>query len=244
MADKVSAPTTVDYLQGLLLETDDVEEFLTGFSRFAASQLFAGPQDTLCGITLLRNKHASTVASSNERARVLDELQAAFAEGPCITACEEQRTVHVADARQDERWGRYLARAAEHGVGSILAVPFALQSGARAALNVYSAEPGGFTPEDISAAEAFVAQTSQALMLSVRLTQRSDSVSDLRSAMESRTAIDIAIGIIMAQNRCTQAEAFTILKSVSSSRNTKVRDIAASVVASIGQVEPETHFDP
>jgi GAF domain-containing protein len=244
MADQVAGQNLTDHLQDLLLVSDDVEEFLSEFARFAASRLFEGAAETLCGITLLRNKHAGTVASSNAQAQELDELQASFSEGPCLTACEEQRTVLVADTSTDERWSDYLAQAAERGVGSILAVPFTLRSGARAALNVYAADRGGFEPEDVATAEAFVAQTSKALTLAVRLAQHADSVSDLKSAMKSRTAIDIAIGIIMAQNRCSQAEAFAILTTVSSSRNQKVRDIAASVVASIGQVEPETHFDP
>jgi GAF domain-containing protein len=244
MADQVAGQTTTDHLQDLLLETDDVGEFLTEFARFTAERLFEQPGETLCGITLLRDKRAGSVGGSNDAARRLDELQHRFSEGPCLTACEEQRTVHVADVAADERWSGYLARAAEHGAGSILAVPFPLEPGVRAVLNVYATEKGGFSPEDIATAEAFVTQTSRALMLSVRLARHSESVVDLKAAMRSRTAIDIAIGIIMAQNRCTQMEALTILKSVSSSRNQKIRDIAASVVASIGQEEPETHFDP
>ncbi|WP_258058839.1 GAF and ANTAR domain-containing protein [Arthrobacter sp. B1805] len=185
---------------------------------------------------------AGTRADAGREA--LDELQYLFADGPCLTACKTQETVHVADVATDERWEGYLSRVAEHGVRSILAVPISLEAGARAALNVYSTEQGGFHPDAITTAETFVAQTSKALMLSVRLAQRSESAASLKTAMESRTAIDIAIGIIMAQNRCTQMEAFSILKSVSSGRNEKLRDIAASVVASIGQAEPETHFDP
>ncbi|MFJ6002144.1 GAF and ANTAR domain-containing protein [Arthrobacter sp. NPDC092385] len=243
MADQVAGHSTTDYLQDLLLDTDGVEEFLTEFARFSAFRLFPQSGETLCGITLLRSRRAGTVASSNEAAKKLDELQYLFTEGPCLTACEEQRTVHVADTTTDERWSGYVANAAEHGVRSILAVPFTLEAGARAALNVYSTQPGAFGAEDIATAETFVAQTSRALMLAVRLAQHSESIGNLKTAMQSRTAIDIAIGIIMAQNRCSQTEAFTILKSVSSSRNQKVREIAASIVTSIGQAEPETHFD-
>lgn len=243
MADHVAGQTTTDYLQDLLLVTDDVEDFLGEFARFAASRLFDRPGQTLCGITLLRNKRPATVASSNDAARELDELQDLFEDGPCLTACEEQRTIHVADISTDERWGDYLARAAEHGVGAILAVPFSLGPKARAALNVYSTEASGFSAAAIETAESFVAQTSRALLLSARLSEHNESVVDLKAAMKSRTAIDIAIGIIMAQNRCSQEEAFGILKSVSSSRNEKIRDIAASVVVSIGRAEPETHFD-
>jgi AmiR/NasT family two-component response regulator len=62
--------------------------------------------------------------------------------------------------------------------------------------------------------------------------------------MESRTMIDLATGAIMAQNRCSQEAAMKILKIASSTRNVKLREIAASVVASISE-DPRvrTHFD-
>ena len=243
MADRVAGQTPTDYLQELILETDDVEEFLNEFAAFSANQLFDRTGGVLCGVTLLRSRRAGTVASSSPEAKELDEIQYRHADGPGLTACIEHRTVHVADVSTDERWPDYLSDISRHGVQSILGVPFDLEAGTMAALNVYSLQNGGFDEESIRTAEGFVRQTSKALMLSVRLAQHSDSVSNLKAAMKSRTAIDIAIGIIMAQNRCSQQEAFNILKSVSSSRNRKVRDIAASVVASIGQGEPETHFE-
>ena len=55
--------------------------------------------------------------------------------------------------------------------------------------------------------------------------------------------IDLAVGIIMGQNRCSQDEAFSILKNASSSRNVKLREIAAGIVSSIGQGPAETFFE-
>jgi AmiR/NasT family two-component response regulator len=48
----------------------------------------------------------------------------------------------------------------------------------------------------------------------------------------------------MAQNRCSRETAIKVLKIASGTRNVKLRDIAASVVASIAQ-DPtvRTHFD-
>jgi AmiR/NasT family two-component response regulator len=48
----------------------------------------------------------------------------------------------------------------------------------------------------------------------------------------------------MAQNRCIQETAIRILRIASNTRNVKLRDIAASVVASISH-DPRvrTHFD-
>jgi hypothetical protein len=47
--------------------------------------------------------------------------------------------------------------------------------------------------------------------------------------MQSRTVINLAYGVIMAQNRCSQAEAMEILTKVSSHRNRKLRDVATEL---------------
>ena len=78
----------------------------------------------------------------------------------------------------------------------------------------------------------------------MRISQLAEAKAHLTAAMESRTTIDLATGAIMAQNRCGQETAIKVLKIASSTRNVKLRDIAATVVASISQ-DPQvrTHFD-
>ena len=51
--------------------------------------------------------------------------------------------------------------------------------------------------------------------------------------------IDQAIGVIMAQERCTQGRAFDLLRSASQSRNVKLRDIAAAIVTSVSGEPPQ-----
>lgn len=61
--------------------------------------------------------------------------------------------------------------------------------------------------------------------------------------MESRTDIDVAVGIVMAQNRCSQAEAFEILQRASSTRNVKLRVIASEIVQRVSGAAGATHFE-
>jgi AmiR/NasT family two-component response regulator len=66
----------------------------------------------------------------------------------------------------------------------------------------------------------------------------------MSAAMQSRTVIDLATGAIMAQNRCSQAAAFQVLREASNSRNVKLRDVAATVVSSVaGGTDTFTYFD-
>lgn len=92
--------------------------------------------------------------------------------------------------------------------------------------------------------ETYSYRASKALRLAVRISQPAEAKAHLTAALESRTTIDLATGAIMAQNRCSQETAIKILKTTSSTRNLKLRDIATSVVASVSQ-DPKvrTHFD-
>ncbi|MCZ2402221.1 GAF and ANTAR domain-containing protein [Paenarthrobacter sp. Z7-10] len=232
-----------DYLQSLILESHDIGAFLDGLARFSAESLSTAGDEVLCGITLLRDRKAATVASSSEYARKMDEIQYSFGDGPCMTASREQITIHVPDLELNQRWPEYAATVLEHGIRSILAVPFNLEGDARAALNLYSEQVGKFDSAALEKAETYTRATSKALRLGLRFAQHVDTATDLRSALESRTIIDLAVGIIMAQNRCGQGSAIEILKSASGSRNIKLRDVAATLVESISDEAPSTHFD-
>ena len=129
------------------------------------------------------------------------------------------------------------------GVRSILAIPFQLEGETRAALNLYSHRPGRFEGRVLDLAEDFVTQTSMALRLAVRFAHYSEAAANLKATLESRTVIDVAIGVIMAQNRCSQEDAIKLLKSASSTRNTKLHSVASAIVDSLGQGPAKTHYE-
>ncbi len=69
----------------------------------------------------------------------------------------------------------------------------------------------------------------------VRIAALTDTAHNLRAAMQSRTTINPAAGIVMAQNGCSHEAAIDILMKASSIRNIKLREVAAAVVASAAQ---------
>uniref|UniRef100_UPI001124F7FB ANTAR domain-containing protein n=2 Tax=Arthrobacter TaxID=1663 RepID=UPI001124F7FB len=130
------------------------------------------------------------------------------------------------------------------GIRAVLAVPFELPGAdARAGLNLYSEKPNVFDAAAVDRAVNYVRQASKGLRLAVMLAQRNENAANLRRAMESRTIIDTAVGIIIAQNRCTQEDAINLIKSASSTRNLKLRDVAAAIVESAGGGNVTTHFE-
>lgn len=236
-------PSLWEHIHALLLEESDLSDFLNELARHAAGSFPHDGADILAGITLLRGRKAATVASSSERARRLDEIQYGFGDGPCLTAAREHQLVSVPDVAAERRWPGFARALEREGIHAVLGVPFELGTDGQAAMNLYGTKPSFFDEDTIREVQAYVAQSSTALRMGLRFSHYVESAANLRAALESRTTIDIAIGIIMAENRCAQETAFEILRAASSSRNCKLRDVAAEIVGRMGQPEPDTHFE-
>jgi hypothetical protein len=240
---RLNEADVVGRVQDLLLDTQDVQDFLDELVRYSAESL-SGPRGRIyCGITLLRHRSAATVASSSERAQAVDELQYQFGDGPCLRSCRKGVLVHIPDFALDTEFPDYNDTVLKNGIRSVLAVPFDLPGAdARAGLNLYSEKPDVFDTAAVESAISYVRQASKGLRLAVLLAQRNDNAANLRRAMESRTIIDTAVGIIIAQNRCSQEDAINLIKSASSTRNLKLRDVATAIVESAGGGPVTTHF--
>lgn len=237
-----SPPVATD-VQDLLLDNPEVGAFLTELARHSSAMFSSPASEVFCGLTLLRHREAATAASSGERALQLDELQYQFDDGPCLTAAREGTLVHITDLENDATWPEYSEVAIRQGIRSVLAVPFPLpEDGAKAGLNLYSERPHAFDQTAVQRATDYVQQASKGLRLAIMIAQHSQTASNLKAAMASRTVIDVATGIIIAQNHCTQAEAVELIKRASSNRNIKLREVAQAIVNSAGGGPVETHF--
>ena len=124
----------------------------------------------------------------------------------------------------------------------MLGVPLLTGDDGGAAVNLYARAPHVFTPEIVERVEAYAAEATLTLQLALRLAAHERTAAPLKAAMESRTNIDIAIGIIIAQNRCTPAEAIHILQRASNAQNVKLRALAERLVASLASAPASTHF--
>jgi putative methionine-R-sulfoxide reductase with GAF domain len=244
MTNRETGGSPTEQLQDLLLDSRDITEFLDEFAATMAENLSRGGGEVWCAVTLLRDRKAATVASSSRHAEALDEIQYQFGDGPCLKSAREHRVVHVPDIRESTQWPDYTEAAARNGIRSVLAVPFELQGEARAGLDVYSDQPNKYDEAGIESIQREVLLASKALRLAVRLARHAETEAELEAAMRSRTTIDLAVGIVMDQNRCSQEEAVRILTAASNNRNIKLRDLAAELVATVGNGQPTgTHFN-
>ncbi|MGH4015990.1 MAG: GAF and ANTAR domain-containing protein [Pseudonocardiaceae bacterium] len=230
--DRASAASE---LQTLLLDTEDITDFLDELARYAADTV---APNLSCGITLERDGNPLTAASSGALALSLDEVQYGHHSGPCLTAMNTGETVIITNLATDDRWGAYRLDGLAHGIVSALSNSLNAGPGVRGALNLYSGQPEVFDADSQQRAESLAAEASRALRLAVRLTDQVQLTRHLEVAMASRSVIDQAIGIIMGQNRCTATAAFEILRRASNHRNIKLRDVASEIVTRIGGEPP------
>lgn len=235
---------SVRELQEILVGAESAVEFLAGLSGMAAAAVSAAADDHIeCAVTLKLRRRPASAAGSSQRALDLDHVEQALGDGPCIRALREMSAVMIDDVASDPRWPSYNRALAEAGVHSTLGVPLEISGDSRAALNFFATKPRAFTPDVYEKALGFAAAAHNTMHLSIRINTAQNRAEDLEAALESRTAINLACGVIMAQNRCTQAEAMDILTKVSSNRNRKLRDVASELIEQLNGDRVQTHFD-
>jgi GAF domain-containing protein len=234
----VSSETQADVigLQNALLNADNVEQFLHELAVLSTRAVTDGLS---CGMTLRqRGRPPVTGACTDPVASAADEVQYQTGDGPCLHALRHAQRVRIDDVATHGRWPRFAKRAASLGIRSSLSVPLVADGEPVGALNLYSRRPGAFGEAETRRAEKFARHASGALTLALRLASCTDLNEQLRSSIVSRAVIDQALGVIMATEHCSQDKAFTLLRTASQNTNVKLRDLALSIVTSVGGAPP------
>jgi GAF domain-containing protein len=230
-------------LQELLLATDSVAQFLHQVAVLAARTTAPGLS---CGLTLGSDGNAATVASSDDLALSVDEIQYSTGTGPCLDSMRSGEVIHVVDFLGETRWPQFTDNALAQGVRCSLSLPLAAAHGVAGALNIYAPYPDAFSPAAQQRARIFAATAAGAVAVAQRMADQAELSQDLRVALANRSIIDQAIGILMSQNRLTAEKAFDVLRRTSQNRNIKLRDVAARLIESVTGAPPagQANFQP
>ena len=229
-------------LASLMLATSTVTQLLDEVARLAADVVTPAGS---CGITMRTDNTPLTVVNSDARAAHVDEVQYDQGEGPCLESLRTGQAVLVADVRTEHRWALYPAHALGYGVRSSLSLPLAVNGDVYGALNIYSGTAQAFGAEQRRKAETFAIQASAVLTVALRQAQQTQLTDQLREALATRSGIDQALGILMAQQGCGPETAFSILRNTSQHQNRKLRHVAGDIVEAVSGRQPQTPFsDP
>lgn len=207
----------------------------------ALTQATVGGADGV-SVSLTRHGRLTTVAATDETIAQMDRDQYAAGEGPCLAAAAEGRWFHVDALAEEDRWPTFVARAVTGGIGSILSTPLMVTSLPVGALNIYSHAERAFGPEDQELAALFAAQASTILVEGPAPERVATAASRLRAALEGRTIIAQAQGVVMARQGLSAEQAFASLLHSARETEMSVLQRADAVVAGtvrdglIGQV--------
>lgn len=215
-------------LPALVLDASGVEELLDDVTHLAAD-VVVPPADA--SITVLGDAQPATISASSEHTMEIDEIQYSERNGPCLESIDTGARVDVPRLREDERWPQWRDRAIAAGVESVVAAPMSVDAKPFGALNLYSSEPEHFAESEVKQVEVFAALAAGAFTVVHRLGLQERNLKDLEQALESRTTIDHAIGILMAEQRCSAGAAMDLLRQHSSNTNRKLRDVAGELVS-------------
>jgi GAF domain-containing protein len=195
-----------------------------------AERTIPGAEDV--SITLLGAGGAHTAAFTGERALTVDEWQYQQGHGPCLAAAAANITVTVPDMAGESRWPDWADRAIDAGVHSSLSIGLPLHESVSGAVNVYATKPHAFDEDAVILAQTFAGYATVAMANAHRYDGTATLGQRTQAAMDRRTVIEQAKGIIMAERRCTADEAFAVLAKISQYTHHPVGDVAAVLVAS------------
>jgi GAF domain-containing protein len=214
-------------LASISLGEESMTSVLERVSQLAKKSI---PGVAEASVSLLSNDKATTAAYTGALALELDETQYGRGYGPCLEAAAGGELLEITDARQETRWLDYTREAVEHGSLSSLSVPLPVQQSVCGALNLYGVEANAFDEESKALARVFASYAAVAVQNMHLYESTRQLAENLDMAMQSRSVIEQAKGILMSQRRCDAAEAFDILAAASQRSNRKLRDIAQAIV--------------
>jgi GAF domain-containing protein len=189
----------------------------------------AVPRHVDASISVLIGTRPATAAYSGQLALDLDETQYERGHGPCLHAAITGEPVEIADARSESRWPDYTARAIERGSLSSLSIPIPME-GLHAGLNVYATEACAIDEDTRTAAEEFARAAAVSIGNMHAYQTAKDIADNLEIALQSRTVIDQAKGILIERHKLTADQAFQFLVHASQATNRKLRDVADHLV--------------
>ncbi|NUR97677.1 MAG: GAF and ANTAR domain-containing protein [Kribbellaceae bacterium] len=176
------------------------------------------------GILLVRpGGQVETVAATNSIVQKADDLQIELEQGPCMAALRADEAFEVRDTLTDEQWPEWSRDVALLGLRSVLGIALEVGDSTLGALNLYQTRPEGFDSSDVEVASILARHAAIAIADARRVTE-------LREAVDTRTVIGLAQGILMERYSLDADRAFELLEGYSQASDTELHDLADNIV--------------
>jgi ANTAR domain/GAF domain len=225
--------------------TPDGSELIASFSETAQALFSAGnPTNTLravvdlavqtidgcdfASIFVLDGITLTTPLGTDSVAAGVDVVQHQTGEGPGVDAITKGGTLYAEDLADDPRWVSFGPDAAALGVRSALALRLSDDANRGAALSLYGRFPRAFGALD--RAKAVILAAIAGLAVAASEAHEDEVRNTIQAAMATREMIGQAQGILMERERIPANQAYDILRRASQHLNTRIRDVAQTLV--------------
>lgn len=226
---------TLVELADTLVDDFDVVDLLTLLSARCVEVLDVSAAGIMLATT---DGELRVVASSSEAMRIVELFELQSDEGPCVDCFRTgMPIVNRALDTAASRWPHFAAVAMKAGFGSAHALPMRLRGSVIGALNLFRADTGELSEDDVFAAQA-LADVATIAILQHRVGLEASVVNiQLNEALNSRVVIEQAKGVIAERARIDTDEAFKRLRKYARSNNLRLADVARDVAKGTLAVE-------
>lgn len=160
----------------------------------------------------------------------LSEIQCARRTGPTVEVARSETPVFCDDTLAETRWPDYTPLALQRGVRCFADTVY--RTGAViVTLTMYGAVPGALDRRELSLGALLAAQGGAAMSNTRLYEDAHRTAAQLRQAVEARSIVDQAKGVLMHAMGCDADTAFAELKRISQTRHMKLTAIAQRIVA-------------
>ncbi|MDX3660098.1 ANTAR domain-containing protein [Streptomyces sp. ID05-26A] len=183
-----------------------------------------------------------TPVETDPVATALDEAQYRSGLGPCVEAARKDGPGYAisADLGAERRWPEFAAAATENGLTGVLATELLSASNdeVTGALNIFVRHHAVISDTDRNTALLLATHASLAIAHLRTAELAVLNTAQMRRAIDSRDVIGQAKGILMSRQGIGADEAFALLRQTSQHLNVKLVEVAETLVARRGELEP------
>jgi len=175
----------------------------------------------------------ATAAASDARARAVDEVEYAHAEGPCVEALETGEEQLVDDVRGDHRYPAFERAAMASGYGAVAGLPLRANGQTYGALNLYGETPGGIDEQTLALCRQLAAPAGSVLA-NARAFRASGRLSrQLEDQLAHIAVVHQAVGVLMVDRGCDARAAASLLERTAAATERDLHDVAEQLVRSV-----------
>ena len=219
---------TLVELADTLVADFDIVDFLHTLANRAVELLDASE----AGLMLADQRGGlRMVASSSERARLLELFEIQNEEGPCLDCFKGGSAVIEEDLETNPgRWPLFGAEARASGFRSALALPMRWRNQVIGALNLFRSAPGSLDAAGMVTGQAMADIATIGILQERAVREARIMAEQLQSALHSRVVIEQAKGVLAERAGVNMDEAFQMLRTYARGHNHRLHDVAAATI--------------